>query len=700
MSGSHLFISNPALWLGATALLLPPVVHLLTRRLQRTMWFPSLRFLKVAKSNQSQLFRLRHLLLLLIRMLAIAALLFAFLLPLLSRVVGKEKGGVAQGDQAAVVLLDASASMQYEQAGLRLYDQSKQVGRDIIKSLPANALLNFIQAGGVPRMTYTECSANRHPVLQEMNALEPGWNSCAVDRSMTEVIRQLAQSQAARKTVYVLSDFQRNNWASYDLQSIPAEVEVVLHPVRADVYENMSIRECRLQPSSPALGEAVELLCKVAWQGVAARDATVRLILEDGEEQEVRMIFQPGENSHCRFKVVPEKMGWYAGRVVVETSDGLMQDNTRYFSFHVASRVRVSVLTAPSGRQQAGGVKLLATALDPFQDAADSSVQVKQLDAAISLPMLSPDHDHVVWMQGSRHLKKAEIRQLLEYMHRGGSVVVALTSEADAANVRAFEAESEGRLTVVLYPKEVRSGKPVKLALADLAHPVFAQFSEHDDLMNVAVSRYFATRKLQSSRGVLAQYDNGVMAMSEQPVGAGRLVVCNMSSDLQYSDLARRLIYVPFVHEVIKAYRPQADSTLDVVLGQSFSISVEGVTTPDEVEGLNAVGKSVEVSFRVEEDHAVVTFPPVDFPGHYRVLAGGRPVGVAAVNLDARESDLEMLSDTAIGEWSQRDAVVLSDARPATLRELQQGKPIWAIGLVALGILFMLEQLLWIYWKN
>ena len=75
--------TNPALLIGALGLLIPYLVHLLTKRTPRTLVFPTIQFLKRAKANQSAFFRLRDAILLFVRTAFVLLLLLAFLKPVL-----------------------------------------------------------------------------------------------------------------------------------------------------------------------------------------------------------------------------------------------------------------------------------------------------------------------------------------------------------------------------------------------------------------------------------------------------------------------------------------------------------------------------------------------------------------------------------------------------------------------------------------
>src|SRR2546421_4273650 len=87
-------------WIAAVSV--PLVIHLLTRRTRRRMDLPTVKFLQRTLANQSRLFKWRHLLMLLVRTLAVAALFLTFLKPILNSPLAAG----ANERVAAVVVLD------------------------------------------------------------------------------------------------------------------------------------------------------------------------------------------------------------------------------------------------------------------------------------------------------------------------------------------------------------------------------------------------------------------------------------------------------------------------------------------------------------------------------------------------------------------------------------------------------------------
>src|SRR3954453_7750041 len=82
-------------WIAAVSI--PLAIHLLTRKTRRQMDLPTVRFVQRTLAQQSNLFKWRHLILLLLRTLAVLALALAFTRPTLPSALtlpANERAGV------------------------------------------------------------------------------------------------------------------------------------------------------------------------------------------------------------------------------------------------------------------------------------------------------------------------------------------------------------------------------------------------------------------------------------------------------------------------------------------------------------------------------------------------------------------------------------------------------------------------------
>ena len=100
------------LWMLA-ALAVPVLVHLLKFRPRQTLYFSDIRFLKETASTQARMHKLRDILLLLLRLLAVACLVLGFSMPFIKK---EGLASVENEDGSDIYLfVDASLSMDAQE---------------------------------------------------------------------------------------------------------------------------------------------------------------------------------------------------------------------------------------------------------------------------------------------------------------------------------------------------------------------------------------------------------------------------------------------------------------------------------------------------------------------------------------------------------------------------------------------------------
>jgi len=115
--------------LGLTAALIPLILHLLNRRRRDVIEFSSLRFLRELEKKEMNRLKLRRLLLLLIRTLAVISIVLAFSRPTLR--------GYLPGSSvstAAVIVMDNSFSMRLKDRDDSLFDKTLTALSEIIST--------------------------------------------------------------------------------------------------------------------------------------------------------------------------------------------------------------------------------------------------------------------------------------------------------------------------------------------------------------------------------------------------------------------------------------------------------------------------------------------------------------------------------------------------------------------------------------
>ncbi len=189
---------------------LPILIHLINRQRHRTIPWGAMRFLLDAKRMTRGMARLRFWLIMAMRMLAIAGLLFAVARPLASGWIGLAVGG--QPD-TTIVLLDRSVSMEQQELPGDNTKRSTALAKlaDLIKTL-----------GGGTQIVLIESTENQAQEIESAAGLmdlpqTQGTSTSADIASMMQTaLDYVVENQTGRTDVWVCSDLRENDWKPDD----------------------------------------------------------------------------------------------------------------------------------------------------------------------------------------------------------------------------------------------------------------------------------------------------------------------------------------------------------------------------------------------------------------------------------------------------------------------------------------------------
>ncbi|MFM8890945.1 MAG: BatA domain-containing protein, partial [Planctomycetia bacterium] len=185
--------------LGGTALVLVPLVlHMMMRRKPVKLDFPALRFLRQRAVANRRRLRLQHLLLLLLRMAAVALLAVA-----LSRPVLRGAGWLADSEApvAAAFIFDTAPRMLLREGNRTRLEQAAAMAKVLFAKLPAGSRVAVLDtAGGGSAFAPTVAAA-----AARIDRLEAGTPAVSLSQSLADSLRLLAGSGMDRREVYLFT---------------------------------------------------------------------------------------------------------------------------------------------------------------------------------------------------------------------------------------------------------------------------------------------------------------------------------------------------------------------------------------------------------------------------------------------------------------------------------------------------------------
>lgn len=200
---------NPWLLLAALGISLPILAHLLNRfQVQRTDW-AAMRFLDRSVRVRSRQLKLRDLLLLILRCLALLLLVFA-----LSRPVWEKSSSLLPGERRAgvVIAIDSSFSMGHGADGQTRFAEALKRVDVISKKMAPGDPITLVLLGGDQRVVLRNMAFDPVRFEEALAGLKPGAGKLDLANEPKRIAGLVADMEAPNKEVYLITDAQAVDW--------------------------------------------------------------------------------------------------------------------------------------------------------------------------------------------------------------------------------------------------------------------------------------------------------------------------------------------------------------------------------------------------------------------------------------------------------------------------------------------------------
>ncbi len=686
-------------FLAALAVLtIPIIIHLFYFRRFKRVYFTNVRFLKEVKEETSNRQKLRNLLVLLMRCLAIAAMVLAFAQPFIPL-----SNGVKKGERAVSVFVDNSFSMNALSKEAPLLELAKNRAREIVAAFAVEDRFQILTndfEGRDQRLVSKEDALSR---IEEIR-------TSPASRDLSKVlIRQqqcLNTGKQENKLAYLVSDFQANIADLANFRDTLIAVNLV--PMRAVQERNVSVDSVWFETPVQILNQPSNLLVKISNRS-DEEASDIRLSLRhDGQSKPVGSLSIPAHGSRLdtvAFNILHP--GWHEARLSV-TDYPVQFDDDYYLSFHVAERVNILAI---NGLQVN---KYLSNAFLGAKYAHLDNADARSLDYS-----KFSDYQLIVLHELST-VSSGLANELKTFAENGGNVLVFPSQAADLNSYNSL-LQNFGAGNLGSYETTPRQASQVNTE----------EFVFRDVFQNKSANlRLPATQgnfKIAPSRGEqILTYRDGTALMAKYIAGEGALYFSAAPLNEQVSDLVRNgEIFVPMLFKMAIAGTKsrQVAYTIgrDEVLEAKHQVAASGETTY-KLRMVADAGQPAGNASPAANDQATtgLEFIPEQrifgskvllTPGTqvrdaswYRLqLQGDSTLAEYAFNYDRKESDLRYKTPEQLAEGLPINMKILSENAEANfgqvVDEQERGIVLWRWCVIFALLFLALEVLFLRLWK-
>ncbi len=669
----------PLFLFALSAIAIPILIHLFNFRKHKTVYFSNLRFIKIIEEQQRKRSRLKNLLILACRILAIIFLVLAFAQPFIP-VDEKNKMHVAD---IVSIYIDNSFSMNAEGKNGLLLEEAKSKAIKIIDAMPANSRFLVITNDmdyQARHFLYNEQAVN-YCTSVKISPAAPGLDK------ITNLAKQysisLNNGKQPKVSLFLISDFQKST--SFIHQIIPDSL-ITLIPVPVSVQNspNIFIDTAYFNKPSHHFNQSEQLTVDIINNtGNPLQNLPVQLFINDTLKGISNISVENGTSQKATFKYTNTSKNIYKGRIEIADFP-VTFDNTWYFSYTINKTLNINEIGL---NKPLPWFKSLFSQDSGFRYTFQSVNQIN-LDVLYS--------SNAIILTNPDLLSSGYVSALEDYLRNGGTVILFPPDTRDLKSMN-------NMLTTFGMPAlEHTDTSGVKLRKINYNHPVFSNafVKTHRDfeLPELQKTYSFSGRHTSPHDWLLADiFDRQIMI--EKKLQKGTLYVFSFPAIKQNLTFFAHPLFVPLIYNICLLSQP-AQKT-DYTAGNDLTVFVPFTGSENQMLRISNNETEMIPGQRTVGNGTLLFINNIQKAGFYFYAKNHTLLGCLAMNYNRNESDLSCFSEKEITdkfEGNNLDFKLLQGKSDTefinNLNELNKGIRLWRWALLCAILCIIFEMLL------
>lgn len=673
------FLYPEFLW-ALTVLAIPIVIHLFNFKRYKTLYFSSLNFIKQVDQKTRSTQRLKHILVLISRMLAFTFLVLAFAQPIFPEDDAAKEGKT----NLMVFYLDNSFSMQAQGAEGELLSQARENARDIINKAPIDAqfIIGTNDMTGIEEHVLTKAEA-----LEKLDKIQLS----PLFRSSAEILKWQSQlidnttADAASNVQYVyFSDFQKSS--GFGKEQVDGN-KFRFYPIKLSPERNTNVYIDSVWFSSPVhkAGEANEINIEIVNTHPTALE-NVEVDVQIGEYNKTMYVSLPATDKTVTQLTYNEKSTGLKKASIKVTDDFVHFDDVFYLSYEVRKNSNVLIL---NGEDAVSNVAVVYNL---------ESYYIETVSEITSVTLDDFNEKDLIVVNGANTLSTGIANYIIEFIQGGGSVALFPGTAPDANNWN-YLLE---RIKLPRIGQEVSSGNKIKKLNYDdpFFNGVFEKTSDQLNLPSVAKT-FLPVRATNSIAIDLITLQNGLPLFTQGKLNGNAFMFYSSLSE-SFGSITKDALFSTLLLRMGELSQRSQPNYLTIGKDSRYPVFEK----MDDENNIHIIGNNLDF---IPQHTSIsgVTYLSVNLMSEQDQLIAGnytiqlsKPIGTLSLNYNRQESDLDAYTEEEIkanlNSLGIKDVKYAEIGADSTLSTVDIDKPFgyWKICIIITLIFVLIEMAL------
>lgn len=683
----------PTFLIGLATIAIPIIIHLFNFRKYKKVYFTNVQFLKELKQESDSKSKLKEWLILAMRILAIACLVFAFAQPFIP---GKTKA--VQGEKAISIYIDNSFSMESTNKKGTLLENAKEYATEIANTFNASDKFQLITndfEGKHQRFV------SKEEFMEQLNDVKIS----SATKILNDVVKRqqdfLQNSSSKNKRIFLLSDFQKNI-SMFNKTDIDTSIVVNCIPIASSEVSNVYIDSVWFETPVQQFGTQQIIHATVINKSTKdVENGTLKLFINNAQVSLNSFNVSAGGKKDVSISFTVKVKGINKGALKIEDYPITYDDNF-YFSFNAQTTINALVINGKETKTSGNFKSLMQNdSLFVYQENNESAIDYSVFSKT-----------NIIVLNELSSLTSGLVSELQKFVSNGGSLVIFPNKKAD---LELYNTAFQNLQLPQITKLDTVNTKTQSINFEQgLYEGVFDKIDQRMDLPKV-FEHFEFTKTTNSNSQSLVLLQNGQFLISLNPLGNGKVYLFSIPSDESSSNLLKHALFVPTLIKMsilsLKPspiyYKTAVNEAIALNTNSNFSdkplhiIKDDASTT--STSSITKATKKIDIIPEhrlVNNVTTIFTQNQITEAGYYEVFENDNSIKDLAFNFDRKESDMNfMTADDLQKQIDEKGLKNISIIQPNektltnALQEVNDGKKLWKLFLI-LALIFLAAEIL------
>jgi hypothetical protein len=666
--------ANPTILFALSAVSIPILIHLFNLRKFKRVLFTNVQLLKEVQQQTIKQHRLKHLLVLLSRILFILFLVFAFAKPF----IPSSKQSIRQGVNYTSIYIDNSFSMNLQNEDGVLLEQAKNKAKEIISAYQASDKFQIISNDLAAQ---SQQFLTKEETFKAIDELKISPNFCALTSVINRQNSLFATVNATNKNCFYLSDFQKNTIDKQLKQVIDTNINYRMVYFNASSIQNISIDSVWFDAPIHLANQAEKLIIKVSNHSAEAiKDLPINLQLNNQSKALITIDIESNATKIDTIFYTNNSSRIQKGMVAI-ASEQLPFDDQYYFGYEIAENIPVLLINGnnlsskyiQSVYQTEAIIKLSVNAFEQINYADFNNFETIILNEPISL-------------------SDGLIAMLQQVVAAGKSLIIIPSEKTNIPSLNKLLNTFQIPNFIALQANEQ---KMKELNISDkIFAGVFNNFSEN--MQFPTIKKYFSQQN--TSLEAILKLNDGTVVLQKNKYKKGSVYLYSFSLDPSFGDFAKHPLMVPLFLRIpqISNY----DLQLAYEIGKQNRLNISTISNPisEQNQYLLSIGSQQWIpEWKIINSNTYLLIPAeINQAGWLTLQNKQQNIRAIALNYNRSESNLSYLNSSALSDFGFKTAIIYEASFhnfKNTIAQDNFGLQLWKI-CVILALVFLASEVL------